>query len=106
MKKVIASVAGLICLTWAMGAVPCHAAEGKDLFSEKCGQCHRPAGEGPVFAPTKYAGIQWERFFAKNKHKRKKDIGSVFSEDELKSIKQYLVDHAADSDHPEAVGLR
>ena len=83
-----------------------HASDGKDVFIKKCGSCHRSGGEAPVFAPTKYASSQWERFFGRNKHQRKKDISSVLSEADRNAVKKYLIDHAADSDQPEAVGLR
>ncbi len=80
--------------------------DGEDLFQSKCGQCHKSGSEVPVFAPVKYASIQWERFFKRNKHKRKKDISGVVAPGEIEAIKQYLMDHAADSDRPIAAGLR
>ncbi|MCP4715820.1 MAG: cytochrome c [Deltaproteobacteria bacterium] len=82
------------------------AANGKNIFLNKCGACHKAGGESAVFAPTKYASTQWERFFQRNKHKRKKDISANFNDAELAGVKTYLIDHAADSDQPEAVGLR
>jgi len=106
MMKKVACFTVLLILTWAIQIVPCRAADGKKLFVDKCGQCHKSGGEASVFAPTKYASMQWQRFFQRNKHQRKKDISSRFSQDELDSIEKYLVDHAADSDQPEAVGLR
>lgn len=81
-------------------------ADGEALFQNKCGQCHRSGGDVPVFAPVKYAAVQWERFFKRNKHKRKKDISGTVTSDEIKAIRQYLIDHAADSDRPIAAGLR
>ena len=83
-----------------------HAADGKAVFLYKCGSCHKAGGEAAVFAPTKYASTQWERYFARDKHKRKKDISADYTESELNAVKRYLVNHAADSDQPEAVGLR
>jgi len=80
--------------------------EGKTLFQDKCGQCHRSGTDVPVFAPVKYASIQWERFFKRNKHKRKKDISDLVTSAQITEIKQYLMDHAADSDRPIAAGLR
>ena len=84
----------------------CSASNGKEVFVKKCGNCHKKGGDAPIFAPTKYASSQWNRFFKRNKHKRKKDIGSIFSGEELTAVKEYLANHAADSDQPEAVGLR
>jgi len=83
-----------------------YALDGKDIFLVKCGVCHQGGKEVSAFAPTKYATTQWERFFKRNKHKRKKDISHLFTQDEWQAVKEYLVNHAADSDQPEAVGLR
>jgi mono/diheme cytochrome c family protein len=79
---------------------------GKAVFENKCGSCHATGGEAPVFAPTKYASVQWERFFERNTHARKKDISALFTPAELTRVKDYLVAHAADSDQPVAIGLR
>ncbi|MCP4714742.1 MAG: cytochrome c [Deltaproteobacteria bacterium] len=97
-------IASVFCL-FAVPAMTA-AADGKGVFIQKCGSCHKAGGEAVVFAPTKYASTQWERFFGRNKHKRKKDISADFNQAELDAVKAYLVDHAADSDQPEAVGLR
>ena len=76
------------------------------MFISKCGQCHKSGGEAEAFAATKYASKQWERFFKRNKHARKKDISGQVTKEELALISEYLMRHAADSDRPEAVGLR
>ena len=81
-------------------------AQARNLFISKCGQCHKTGGNAPIFAPTKYAAKQWERFFARNKHQRKKDISDKVSQEELDIIEEYLIDHAADSSQPEAAGLK
>jgi mono/diheme cytochrome c family protein len=93
-------------LIWGAQLSLSQADDGKNLFIDKCGKCHRSGGEAPVFAPSKFASGQWERFFKREKHKRKKDISSQFSAEEIESIKKYLMLHAADSDKPEAVGLK
>jgi len=90
-----------------VGVIPTtYAADGKDIFISKCGSCHKSGGEAEAFAPTKYASTQWDRFFQRNKHKRKKDISANYTETEITAVKTYLINHAADSDQPEAVGLR
>lgn len=81
-------------------------ADGQDIFISKCGACHRTGGEATMFAPTKYASLQWGRFFDSNKHNRKKDISSDFTPNELDLVKNYLMAHAADSAQPVAIGLR
>lgn len=84
-----------------------YTADGESLFNLKCGKCHKSdKGEAPAFAPVKYASSQWERFFSKNKHERKKDISAEISPEEIELVKQYLIKHAADSDRPIAAGLK
>jgi len=104
MKKVILGVlASLLLLIW----YPClYSAGSEELFNMKCGKCHTQGGTAPVFAPVKYASSQWNRFFARDKHKRKKDISDIISKQEIELIKEYLINHAADSDRPIAAGLR
>ncbi len=80
--------------------------DGRALFVSKCGQCHKSGGTAPAFSPTLYASTQWDRFFARDKHAKKKDLSSIIKQGELESIKKYLVDHAADSSQPEAAGLK
>lgn len=81
--------------------------KGRTTFVSKCGQCHKEeGGEAAPFSPTKYASRQWERFFSRNQHQRKRDISDKVTEDELEIIKNYLINHAADSSQPEAAGLK
>ena len=81
-------------------------ADGKDVFETKCGSCHRSGGEAAVLAPTKYASAQWDRFFDRDKHSRKKDISAEVSPADISQVREYLIAHAADSDQPEAIGLK
>ena len=103
------TTAGTIILTGLclliLGAADANAG-GQDIFISQCGACHRAGGEAPVFAPTKYASRQWGRFFDRNTHKRKKDISRDITASKLKLVKNYLMNHAADSDQPVAIGLR
>ncbi len=79
---------------------------GNKLFVNKCGQCHSGvSGIARPFAPTRYAASQWARFFKKNRHLRRKDLSSYVSKTDLDIITIYLMNHAADSDLPEASGL-
>lgn len=81
-------------------------ADGEALFETKCLSCHSKKGEVRIVAPVKYAAIQWERFFKKEKHRRKKEISHLMSQQEKNKIMQYLVNHAADSDRPIAAGVK
>jgi hypothetical protein len=53
--------------------------------------------------PGKKAIIQWERVF-KSERKMKKYGIDKLSEEERVALKKYLLDHAADSDHPTVAG--
>jgi len=99
--SIICSVAFMFFLSLTAGS-----ARGRNLFISKCGQCHKTGGEATVFAPTKYASSQWERFFSRSLHNRKKDISGIITPEELEAIEKYLVNHAADSSQPEAAGLK
>ncbi len=52
----------------------------------------------------KKAIIQWERIF-KSKRKMKRYGIDKLSKEEQKVLKKYLLDHAADSDHPTVAGM-
>jgi hypothetical protein len=47
---------------------------------------------------------QWERHFQKAAHPDKTKAWKGLSEQDLKDIQQYLINHAADSDQPETCG--
>ncbi|MEN6473242.1 MAG: c-type cytochrome [Syntrophaceae bacterium] len=100
--------AGLIvAAAMALGMAPgLYAADGKAVFTGKCLECHGVSGKGGKVAPGKYAVRQWQRFFSENRHARKLDINSMFTQDELDAVLEYLTEHAADSEKPEAAGLR
>lgn len=47
---------------------------------------------------------QWEKVFKKERKMIKLGIDKLSDADKV-ALKKYLIDHAADSDHPEAAGL-
>jgi hypothetical protein len=105
-KSFYISVIILLCFFFTCSNGFC--SEGKQLFINKCAQCHNKNKNQKVKAlgPAKYASIQWVRFFKRNKHKRYKNISSFFTKKEQALIMDYLIDHAADSDLPIAAGIR
>ncbi len=80
-------------------------ADSQDLFIEKCGSCHGKGKEAAAVNPSDYAASQWKNYFKRHKHKRKKDIHHLVSQAESDDIRDYLMDNAADSDHPEAAAI-
>ncbi|MFO7735354.1 MAG: cytochrome c [bacterium] len=103
-KNILLTIFLVILFLWSVSLTG--SGEGGRLFIQKCGQCHTEEGKAPVFAPAKYASRQWHRFFSRNLHGRKKDISDLITEKELEKIKNYLIQHAADSPKPEAAGLK
>jgi hypothetical protein len=55
-------------------------------------------------SPSSKAMMQWEHVF-KNKRKMKRLGINTLSEQEKEVLKQYLIDHAADSPEPIAAGM-
>ncbi|MCP4714745.1 MAG: hypothetical protein GY868_06470 [Deltaproteobacteria bacterium] len=97
----------LLCVLLVVAAVTSvQADQGETLFVDKCCSCHQKGGEAQTIVPGLYASSGWKRFFDKNKHKRKKDISLQINNEELNIVKQYLIDHAADSDQPVIIQLK
>ena len=99
--------AGMIVAALVLCMAPgLYAADGKAVFTGKCLECHGVSGKGGKVLPGRYAVLQWQRFFRENRHARKLDISSRFTQEELDAVLEYLSEHAADSEKPEAAGLR
>ena len=54
--------------------------------------------------PSSKAIKQWERVFKKERKMKKYGIDKLSAADK-EALKKYVLDHAADSDHPEAAGI-
>jgi len=79
--------------------------KGKFTFRSKCKECHWPEEEGGDVTPITFTQAQWKNFFARYKHKRKKDIWhEQFTPEELLDVQTYLIEHASDSEQPETCG--
>jgi hypothetical protein len=88
MKKVLA----LLLLFVAISTTNAFAKSGKEL-----------AVQLGLDASSK-ASRQWERVFKKEKKMKKYGIDALGDADR-QALKSYLINHAADSDHPEAAGM-
>jgi hypothetical protein len=89
-------------------------AKGKDLYKEFCKPCHDKDSPNGEYTPMSLIQDQWERFFDKKfvashkdlideKHEGKK-VTDAISEENLKKIKKFAIDHAADSEQPMTCG--
>jgi len=85
MKKVIAIVTLLF-------AISLFASNGKEL-ANKLG-----------LSASSKASVQWNRIFKKARKMKKFGIDKLSDSDKM-VLKKYLINHAADSDIPEAAGM-
>lgn len=78
---------------------------GRDLTRTKCKTCHVSQAQGGTMTPLSKTQKQWERFFEKQQHDKKSPgAWKQITPRELEQIRRYLIDHAADSPHPETCG--
>jgi cytochrome c5 len=103
MKKLIALSLCLLVLmasTIVAAAASGNPKKGKHLYKNSCRSCHNEGSS--KLTPMSKTQSQWERFFDKNQHEPEGLKG--LSERDLQDIRQYLLNHAADSDQPETCG--
>jgi len=88
--------------------------KGNDLYKEFCKPCHEAGSANGEYTPMTLIQDQWERFF-NDKYEGShaavmdpahdnKPVTEVISEDNLKIIETFVVDHAADSEQPMTCG--
>ena len=88
--------------------------KGIDLYKEYCKPCHLPDSANGEYTPMTMIQVQWERFFdtkfvdthaelVDEQHGGKR-VTEAISEDNLKVIRKFAVDHAADSEQPMTCG--
>lgn len=88
--------------------------DGKALFKANCKACHAVDAEAGEYTPMSYIMEQWEEFFddlwtethgeiACPKDETKKVTDSL-DKDQLKLIRKFCIDHAADSEQPMTCG--
>lgn len=78
---------------------------GRDLTRTKCKACHASQAKAGTMTPLSKTQMQWERFFEKKQHEKKAPgVWKQITPKELEQIRRYLIDHAADSPHPETCG--
>jgi mono/diheme cytochrome c family protein len=108
MKGIVKLILGLILLTAAVTTVTAaeggNPKKGKYLYKKTCRSCHSDGSEAKALTPMTKTQAQWERHFQKAAHPDKTKAWKGLSEQDLKDIQQYLINHAADSDQPETCG--
>ncbi len=94
MKRVILLTIGVLLI-----AGTCAWAD-QGAFIAKCGTCHKKGGTAPPVNPADKAAVVWKKYFMRGRHPV--DLSDEIVPEELASIIEYLMNHAADSDQPEA----
>ena len=93
---------------------PAKKLDGKELFKTNCKSCHDLKSPHGEYTPMSYISEQWERFFDEKlveTHKAVVDstrgaqpLLKLITPEELKEMRKFCVDHAADSEHPMTCG--
>lgn len=88
--------------------------DGQELYKEYCKSCHEEGSEYGEYTPMTLIQSQWERFFDK-KYERAHEgvidathgdtpVLELIDEETLEKIREFSIDHAADSEHPMTCG--
>ena len=90
------------------------AEEGQRLFREHCRHCHDKGSPNGKYTPMTLIQAQWERFFDRKyerKHRKVNDdkfggvpVTEAISPEVLEKIRNFAIDHAADTDQPMTCG--
>jgi cytochrome c5 len=102
--KLLACILLVVFTATVAFAAAGNAKKGKYLYKKNCKVCHGEGTEGKKLTPLSKTQSQWGRFFDKDQHKVKPEVWKQFSEQDLNDMRQFLIDHAADSDQPETCG--
>jgi cytochrome c5 len=114
--RLVVIVASLVMsATWSVAvAAESSVEEAQRLFREHCRHCHDDGSENGKYTPMTLIQAQWERFFdRKYERKHRKVIDDKFggvpvteaiSPEDLEKIREFAIDHAADTDQPMTCG--
>ena len=86
----------------------------KDLYKNACKPCHTEDAEAGEYTPMSLIGDQWEEFFDEDLVETHKDLPcpgnkdakllETLDKDLIKKLRNFCVDHAADSEQPMTCG--
>ena len=105
---------GVMALSLANVATAAKKPKGVDLYKEYCKPCHETDSENGEYTPMTMIQDQWDRFFDKkyvdshsgvmDPNHDNKPVTEVISDEDLQKIKEFAIDHAADSEQPMTCG--
>lgn len=112
-KTIAVLAAGILWLAspvaWADDTIA-----GQDAFRDHCKSCHMEESANGEYTPMTLISDQWIRFFERKyerKHKGVLDpahgnrpVTEVIDPELLELIKNFAIEHAADSEHPMTCG--
>src|SRR5260370_5258401 len=77
--------------------------KGRYYFRQTCKDCHTKGAKGGEVTPLTKTQAQWRTYFLKGKHAGGTEpLSKIMSDAQLLDVQTLLVNHAADSLHPEA----
>ena len=87
---------------------------GQTLYRDNCKSCHEAGSANGEYTPMTLIGVQWERFFDRKYERSHRDVISDIhggqpvtegiSDEILETIRNFSIDHAADSENPMTCG--
>ncbi len=111
---VAAMLIGVLALSLANVATAAKKPKGVDLYKEYCKPCHLADSDHGEYTPMTLIQDQWNRFFEEefveshsgvlDGNHDNKPVTEAISEEDLEMIKEFAVDHAADSEQPMTCG--
>jgi cytochrome c5 len=114
-KLAMPATALLLLLPFSVpAAAETEVGEGQRLFREHCRHCHDRGSEHGKYTPMTLIQVQWERFFQRKyerKHRKVMDekfggipVTDAINDEALEKIRNFAIDHAADTDQPMTCG--
>ena len=114
-KLIMATVLiATLALSLANVATAAKKAKGQDLYKEYCKPCHQVDSDNGEYTPMTLIQDQWTRFFEEkyidshsgvmDPNHDHKPVTEVISDEDLEAIKEFAIDHAADSEQPMTCG--
>ena len=115
LSMTLAALAGFLVLCMATVPATTRAAlDGQELYKEYCKGCHAAGSPNGEYTPLDLIQDQWTRFFDRKYERTHKDVMDsahgnrpvieVIGPEELQAIREFAVDHAADSENPMTCG--
>ncbi|MFC1579212.1 hypothetical protein ACFL3Y_02365 [Pseudomonadota bacterium] len=113
LARLACCVAGA-CLLSSAAIAETSVEEAQRLFREDCRICHDNGSPNGEYTPMSLIQAQWERFFDRKyerTHRKVMDearggvpVTEAISPENLEKIKNFAIDHAADTDQPMTCG--